>query len=153
MAIRIQGLNSLNAKIKNLEKAVTADARLTTLIGARASSLVIDRTLKGRDGTGNKGKQFAKYAPSYKKIRAGKGRQGKVNLSFTGNMLSSIAHRGTKGHAVIFFRKAKENLKAHGLHFGNPRHNVPARPFFQLTRNEGRKIKRMISERVTRAVR
>jgi len=152
MAIRTRGFKELNAKLKRLEKSVGGDAKHMTKIGARASLLVVDRTLKGRDSTGAKGKRFARYSKGYLKKRAKAGRQARVNLSFTGNLLSSITHRARKGKVILFFRKAEENLKAHGLHFGNPKHNVPPRPFFGLTRDEGRKIKRMVAENVKEAI-
>jgi len=152
MAIRIKGAKRLNAKLKRLEKSVGGDAKFMTKLGARATLLVVDRTLKGRDSTGTKGKRFARYSKGYLKKRTKGGRQARVNLSFTGNMLSSIAHKARKGKVIIFFRKAEENLKAHGLHFGNPKHGVPPRPFFGLTRDEDRKIKRMIAENVKEAI-
>ena len=148
MAIRIKGFASLNAKLKRLEKTVDGDVRDMNKVAARATLLVVDRTRKGRDSTGVKGKAFKKYSKKYAEYRGSKGRKTRVDLTFTGNLLSSITHSAKKSQAVIFFRKSHENLKAHGLHNGNPKHNVPARPFFGLTRDEERKIMRMIAESV-----
>ena len=154
MALKVKGLASLNAKLKRLGKAAESGgdpgggSKAMDRIAARATLLVIDRTRKGRDSTGVKGKAFAKYSKQYAEYRGSKGRKTRVDLTFTGNLLSSITHKAKKSQAAIFWRKPDENLKAHGLHNGNPKHNVPARPFFGLTRDEERKIMRMIAESV-----
>lgn len=152
MPVKVKGLKALNARLARLTNTVEGDARSMNKVAAKASLLVIDRTRKGRDSTGIKGRSFKRYTKGYLETRKKKGRKGRVDLTDTGNMLSSITHSANKRRAKIFFRKANENLKAHGLHFGSSKNGLPPRPFFGLTRNEGRKILRMIAENIGKVI-
>lgn len=140
MAVKIKGLSALTSKLKRLEKTISGDLQSMSQIGAKASMLIIDRTRKGRDSTGTKGRLFDKYTKAYLETRKKNGRRSRVDLIDKGNMLASMTHKASKRRAIIFFRKDEENLKAHGLQ--------RKRPFFGLTRNENRKIMRMIRDRV-----
>lgn len=87
------------------------------------------RTLKGVDSNDN---PFTPYSQRYSSFRVKTGRGLTPNLFFKGHMLAAMTHSSNKKAIRLTFRTAKEALKAHGHHNGNPKSNVPARAFFDL---------------------
>jgi len=72
---------------------------------------------------GSKGSPvYRTFENGYKEFRQFKGRQNnKVDLNFTGNMLSNITQTANSKQAIIYFASLKENIKAVGNQVKNKR--------------------------------
>ena len=128
---------------KNLRKQVREQPRQTQIaLGRTAEFLIGDirkRTQSGKDANNNIFKGYSttpyffnigsKGSPAYRTFEGGykefrqfKGRQNqKVDLNFSGQMLSSITQTSNSKQAIIFFASLKENIKAVGNQVKNKR--------------------------------
>ena len=128
---------------KNLQKQIREQPRQTQIaLGRTAEFLIGDirkRTQSGKDANnnifkgysttpyffniGSKGSPvYRTFENGYKEFRQFKGRQNnKVDLNFTGNMLSNITQTANSKQAIIYFASLKENIKAVGNQVKNKR--------------------------------
>lgn len=111
-------------------------------IGMRVISQIQIRTAEGRDAGGQ---EFAPYTKKYRLFRTKKGRPvDKVNLFFTGSMMSAMTHSATEDTAKIFFMNTTDPsnvpnpLKAYAL---NKKRN-----FFALSGQDQQDIEEMLRE-------
>jgi len=96
------------------------DARVMDEVGLMLIARIQARTAEGRDVDGN---TFEPYSPKYRLFRERTGRTGrKVNLFYTGSMMSSMTHTATKDMVTLFFANTQDPsgtpnpLKAYFLH-------------------------------------
>jgi len=99
---------------------------------------IVDRTQKGQ---GLKG-AFVKYTRAYREFRRANGLGVKPDLTFSGNMTSNMATRGTPSYSEIFFPATREAKKAIG--------KKKKRPFFGFTGREGKTMIRIFAEEFKR---
>jgi hypothetical protein len=65
---------------------------------------------------------YRTFDKGYKEFRRYKGRQvNKVDLNFSGNMLSNLTQKANSKSAIIYFASIKENIKAVGNQVKNKR--------------------------------
>ena len=121
--------NSLQVA-KNFEKQVREQPLIVkTALGRTAEfliGLIKQRTTRGRD---YQGKAFPAYTNVYKEFRQQAGRQTQFpDLTFSGQMLSSIVQKSEPDYAVIYFANKFQNVKAIG--------NQKKRKFFAIGSQE-----------------
>jgi hypothetical protein len=121
--------NSLQVA-KNFEKQVREQPLIVkTALGRTAEfliGLIKQRTTRGRD---YQGKAFPAYTNVYKEFRQQAGRQTQFpDLTFSGQMLSSITQKSEPDYAVIYFANKFQNVKAIG--------NQKKRKFFAIGSQE-----------------
>jgi hypothetical protein len=121
--------NSLQVA-KNFEKQVREHPlQVKTALGRTAEfliGLIKQRTTRGRD---YQGKAFPAYTNVYKEFRQQAGRQTQFpDLTFSGQMLSSIVQKSEPDYAVIYFANKFQNVKAIG--------NQKKRKFFAIGSQE-----------------
>jgi hypothetical protein len=98
--------------------------------GIYGLNIIEDRTAKGNEVGGT---AFEGYTEKYAFFRASKGRTPvKVDLRFTGQMLSSMSVRASSRSAEIYFLRATEAKKA--------AMNNKKRPFFGFSRLEEKRL-------------
>ena len=100
------------------------DKRFWQAVGITEAREIHKRTVSGEDADDS---AFKPYSQSYKKYRISKGRSSRVNLNFTGRMLSQLA-RGIRaaGDRVTISLLGSSGAKASGIEaFG--------REFFSLS--------------------
>jgi len=92
--------------------------------------LIKSRTLKGSDADG---RSFRPYKPEYKAFRRKKGRQvSKVDLNFSGQMLSNMTQKSDSTKAILFFANKFQAMKAVG--------NQKKRVFFAVGDRESKTL-------------
>ena len=128
---------------RNLRKQIKEQPRQTQIALGRTAEFLIkdirDRTQSGKDANnklfkgysttpyffniGSKGSPaYRTFEGGYKEFRQFKGRQNqKVDLNFSGNMLSNITQTANSKQAIIYFASLKENIKAVGNQIKNKR--------------------------------
>ena len=121
--------NSLQVA-KNFEKQVREHPLIVkTALGRTAEfliGLIKQRTTRGKD---YQGKAFPAYTNVYKEFRQQAGRQTQFpDLTFSGQMLSSIVQKSEPDYAVIYFANKFQNVKAIG--------NQKKRKFFAIGSQE-----------------
>ena len=121
--------NSLQVA-KNFEKQVREHPLIVkTALGRTAEfliGLIKQRTTRGKD---YQGKAFPAYTNVYKEFRQQAGRQTQFpDLTFSGQMLSSITQKSEPDYAVIYFANKFQNVKAIG--------NQKKRKFFAIGSQE-----------------
>ena len=121
--------NSLQVA-KNFEKQVREHPlQVKTALGRTAEfliGLIKQRTTRGKD---YQGKAFPAYTNVYKEFRQQAGRQTQFpDVTFSGQMLSSIAQKSEPDYAVIYFANKFQNVKAIG--------NQKKRKFFAIGSQE-----------------
>ena len=121
--------NSLQVA-KNFEKQVREHPlQVKTALGRTAEfliGLIKQRTTRGKD---YQGKAFPAYTNVYKEFRQQAGRQTQFpDLTFSGQMLSSITQKSEPDYAVIYFANKFQNVKAIG--------NQKKRKFFAIGSQE-----------------
>ena len=128
---------------RKLNRQIKDQPRQTQLaLGRTAEFLIKDIRKRTQSGKDAKNRQFKGYSTTpyffnvgsknnpvyrtfkkgYKEFRQFKGRQNKkVDLNFSGNMLSNITQKANSKSAVIYFASIRENLKAVGNQVKNKR--------------------------------
>lgn len=137
------GLQRLIKRFRYFGQQVFSE-RLMNEIGMYAISQIQIRTAEGKDV---EGKPFSPYSERYRLFRKKKGRPvDKVNLFFTGSMMSSMTHEATEDTAKIFFMNTPDKsgvsnpLKAWALN--------QKRSFFALSRQDQQEIERLLQEHI-----
>jgi len=127
----------------NLDKnARDIRGNLTRALEAALIDEATEISQRTRDGKTITGKDFKEYSEGYAKFKTKRGRNLRPDLTFTGNMLASIASNvkqlKDKIQGKIFFSSAKEAEKA-GF-------NQALRPFFGLSAKQVARIKQKLKE-------
>ncbi len=146
--ITIRGLEGLIDRFDNLGGGMFS-RNLMNEVGLKVIFFIQKRTSEGVDVDG---RRFDEYSPKYKLFRQAKGHSGdRVNLFFTGSMLSAMTHSATDFEAKIFFQNttdrsgARNPLKAFVL---NEKRN-----FFALSAEEREDIEDMVNEHIAQLMR
>ena len=113
----------------NIDKALAQTA-------SYGSNIIADRT---KDGKGING-IFKSYTPEYAQFRRDNGRGIKVDLNYTGQMMSSLTAFKRRGYAEIRFSNAVANKKAY--------FNNKLRPFFGFNQLEKRRLLEFMKKRL-----
>lgn len=139
--VQALGLQRLIKKFRYFGRQVFSE-RLMNEMGMRVISQIQIRTAEGKDV---RGQAFAPYSRGYKLFRSKNGRPvDKVNLFFTGSMMSSMTHTATEDTARIFFMNTadpsnvRNPLKAYALN--------KQREFFALSAQDQQDIEEMLRE-------
>jgi len=119
---------------KKLQKQIREQPRqVQRALGRTAEfllGLIKKRTSKGKDADGS---NFIPYKPEYKAFRREKGRQvSKVDLNFSGQMLSNMTQKSDSTKAILFFANKFQSIKAVG--------NQKKRPFFLVGDRESKTL-------------
>lgn len=117
-------------KVSTLQKQVSTKMRKALAVaGTQALTMIKRRTNKGQGLDG----KFKPYSKEYQKYKVGKGKSPNVvNLRDTATMMTSMTSRIQGDTALIYFATSESNKKAY--------FNNKLRPFFDLTREEQKKI-------------
>ena len=128
------------------------DLRLMREIGLFLISQIQIRTAEGKDVDGN---AFTPYSPSYRHFRESKGHSGsKVNLFFSGSMMSAMTFTATDDAVTLFFQNTSDPSGAR-----NPEkaffHNTgaapqPERRFFAISDNDRQGVRLLIDDHLRR---
>ena len=87
-------------RLSNLTDRLSGGFGSKQLMSEIATFLITSIKLRTAKGVDYKGKTFDPYDPKYAMFRAGKGRPvNKVDLFFTGSMLSSMDYKADKNKA------------------------------------------------------
>lgn len=127
---------------RKLKKAQTALER--GLIELRTE---ISRRTRG--GQTVDGGAMQPYSDPYRKFKVDRGRNATPDLTFTGSMLRGIqttVQRTKFGLLGRMFFLASEAVKARVHHLGAPAKNIPARPFFALSKEQIRQLITKVKE-------
>lgn len=105
MSITTQGLTQTQLKFKKLKDQVI-HKQILDEIGNFVIFNIQDRTADGKDVDGQ---PFTPYSKSYKMIREEKGLpSGKVDLFFTGSMMSAMTYVVKPNSVKIFFQSTQD---------------------------------------------
>jgi phage gpG-like protein len=100
--ITVIGLSALKRRMTKLKRKIeNPDKALLTEIGMFMQLRIKERTAEGKDVDGT---LFEPYSPAYKVFRQKKGHPvNKVNLFFTGSMMSSMTFRTGGNEVELYF--------------------------------------------------
>jgi hypothetical protein len=107
------------------------------------------RTLGGVDF---EGEPFGPYSESHAAFRKNPPRgqsprpTDRVDLFFSGQMFGAMDWETIGDGVRLFFNDAQQAAKAHGLHHGYKPHELPARPFFEISDEDAVKIREQIED-------
>lgn len=139
--VRIKGSRNLERKIRRILQSLPSN-ELFGQIGAYAQTIIKQRTLEGKD---YKKKFFKGYTKRYKEVRKEAGRPtNKVDLFFSGSMLSSMDWTAEKNQVRLYFLNTtdengvKNPLKAFFLN--------EKRTFFKLSEKERKDIVEIVED-------
>ena len=139
--IEIRGLNDLVARLEDVSQNVF-DRQLMAEIGEYIIFRIEKHTGEGKDV---EGRNFDPYSPRYKLFRRKTGHPvDKVNLFYSGSMMSSMTRTETVNESKVFFMPTTDRsgvsnpLKAYALN--------KKRRFFAIGVMEQRKILDMVRE-------
>lgn len=139
--IEIRGLNELIARLDDVSQNVF-ERRLMAEIGEYIIFRIEKHTAQGKDV---EGRNFEPYSPRYKLFRRKTGHPvDKVNLFYSGSMMSSMTRTETDNESKVFFMPttdrsgASNPLKAYALN--------KDRRFFAIGVVEQQKIIDMVRE-------
>ena len=134
MSITITGTQKIQKRLNKLSHAITE--KDLTKVTSEARNRIQKRTNQGRTAAGG---TFKPLTEKYRTYKIAKGRVGKPNLHFKGDLLRGMDVGSiSKWVKKIYFPDETERKKAEGHHFG--RGNLPRRSFFRL----GKKIEKYI---------
>ena len=149
----VDGIDRVLELIENISSDMF-NSELMEEIGNYVVFSILNRTGEGKDVNGN---PFAPYSPRYKMFRLKHGHPvDKVNLFFSGSMLSSLTYSVFDDRLEIFFMptygrtpsgkisKASDAEKAYYLN--------KQREFFGVSDEDRRKVQRMIQDHLTHVV-
>lgn len=126
------------SKIKNDLVEGLEDNLARALEDIKTEIKIRTRSMRGADG-----QPFDELTPKYKKYKENEGRRGVPDLTFSGQMLSSITtvvrKYGKTIEGRIFFNSAKQALKAKG--------NQRIRRFFALSREQAERLVTLLKGR------
>ena len=138
--VKIKGDEELERKFDSLKRSIGDNKKLMGQIGAFSNLQIKQRTAKGVDYQSN---LFKPYSPNYKEIRKQAGRPtNKVDLNFTGSMLSALTYKQTKNKVQLFFINSSDKFGAR-----NPEkafYNNQTREFFALSADDISKIENIV---------
>jgi hypothetical protein len=72
----------------------------------------------------------------------------KVDLFFSGQMFGAMDWESIEGGVRLFFNDTQQAAKAHGLHHGYKPHELPARPFFEISDEDAVEIREQIEDAI-----
>lgn len=125
--------------LRNIEKTLEREfLSIRTEIGERT-----------RQGHTIEGGSMAAYAESTRKRKAREGKSTRVNLTERGDLLRGMkvnVARVAKDIIAKMFFFSSEATKARAHQYGVPGNNLPARPFFGLSRQQLRKLTQKLKE-------
>ena len=104
-SINLSGITEVQEFLNRLNGDIFSKS-LMGEIGAFISFTIKKRTMEGVDVDGS---LFAPYSPSYALFRREKGRSTKVNLFFTGSMLSSMTWSSNKNEVRVYFLNTSDS--------------------------------------------
>ena len=143
--IEVRGIEDLISRLEHAGQNVF-NRQLMGEIGEYIIFKIQERTAKGRDADGRK---FAPYTPRYRLFRQREGHPvDKVNLFYSGSMMSSMTRTQTHNEAKVFFMPSTDRsgasnpLKAYALN--------KKRRFFAVGPTEQNKIIDMVREHAER---
>lgn len=146
--VDIEGILSL----RNLFGRLSGGFNSRTLMSEIATFLITSIKLRTAKGEDAKGKQFEPYDPKYVMFRQSKGRPtSKVDLFFTGSMLSSMDYKATPTTAKIYFLSTEDKSgsknpdKAYWLN--------QKREFFALSDADMREVENMVTDLIDKELR
>lgn len=158
--IDIEGLDLLKVKLTDLIRSFSLSKRLMSEIGTFVMTKIKLRTSEGKDVNR---KEFEPYSDSYALFRKKEGYPtDKVDLFFTGSMMSSMDYESSPDHVKIYFQNtsgkapSSSRKKKKGKPSG-PRKSREAknpekafwlnedREFFALSGDDERDISNMVS--------
>jgi hypothetical protein len=106
--IKIKGIDQAEKKFNKLYDLLNDNEKLLENVGPFLNFQILQRTAKGVD---YEGKQFKPYSEGYKKRRKKAGRPvNKVDLNFTGSMLSAITQDNIPNGLSLFFLNTKDKF-------------------------------------------
>lgn len=132
---------TVKKNFKTLKIDTPTDKKFWQAVGIDTVSTIRENTERGRDADG---KAFKPYNKQYRKQRTKSGRNARVNLSWTGNMLASMG-RGIRAttNGVKIIVSGEQGFKI----WQNERRG---REFFAVSDKEARKILNRITRWVDR---
>ncbi|MGD9156798.1 MAG: hypothetical protein PVG39_00190 [Desulfobacteraceae bacterium] len=122
ISIDLVGITRIQRKLTLLQNSIFSRA-LMTEIGLFAMTRIKSRTVEGKDVDGT---PFKPYSPKYAMFRQEHGHPtNKVNLTFSGSMLSSMTFNPDADKVTLYF------LNTYGFGAGNKSHTSnPKKAFF-----------------------
>jgi len=142
-SVEVKGVEEFLGKISRLYKALFDSSfmlRLATFIRASIET----RTAQGIDADG---KPFKPYSPSYAYFRHKTGHPiDRVNLFYTGAMMSSMVPDASFGEARVYFLNTRDSSGV-----PNPEKAFflnQDRRFFAISKEEQDKVMKMVEEKV-----
>lgn len=132
VSIKVIGERTVQEQLDDIADFLPLPKRALSNVAELWKEAIKRRTLDGVDASEA---TFVSYSPKYAAFRKKTGRtSGRVNLFYKGQMLAAMTHKTSKNLIRIYFRSAREALKAHGHTFGSK--NLPQREFFALNSND-----------------
>lgn len=122
----------------NLEKKLKELAKMDFtkslgLMGVDAISVINERVDSGKEVNGS---SFKGYSKEYDKFKKSKGRSGKVDLTFTGEMLNSMQYKVEDGNKLIIDFPRRRHSKNKQPIDTIAEQVDRERPFFDLSEKE-----------------
>lgn len=140
-SVSLFGVNRIISKMKRLEDNITSKTMMGE-IGQYICFAIKKRTMEGVDADGV---PFLPYSPSYALFRASTGRSTrKVNLFYSGSMLSAMTYKTTANQVRSYFLNTKDE---NGIR--NPEkafHIQKRRRFFALSERDITQITNIVEE-------
>lgn len=142
----IEGINPLKNLLLRLAESGITSRLLMAEIGTFLVTNIKLRTAKGIDASG---RSFEPYTPKYKFFRQKKGLQTeKVDLFFTGSMISSMTYKATDKVASVYFLNTSDKSGAK-----NPNKAAwlnEKREFFALSNSDIDEIEEIVDDFIRR---
>ena len=134
--IEVKGAEAAQASLDAVARFMPLNSRTLGQVAELWKTAIKRRTEDGKDAYEN---DFVPYSKSYGKFRSETGRPtAKVVLLYKGQMLAAMTQSVNVSSQTVrlYFRGAKQGLKAHGHTFGSKKTGLPQREFFALNKGD-----------------
>lgn len=144
--VEVQGLRELTIKLDKVATAIASNRYLMGQIGAFVETQVLTRTARGVSADNT---PFPPYNPLYAERRQDAGRPiNKVDLFFTGSMLSALTYEAERQRVALFFMNTTDK---YGVR--NPAkayYNQQLRNFFAMSAADVAAVEEMVRKHIAR---
>jgi len=146
--ITVQRLDRLIYKIKNIPDNLLAK-EVTGAIGNLVKFNILKRTAKGVDSEKT---PFEPYSESWAGVRISKGLSiNKVDLFFSGTMLSALTYDAQPDHVRIFFMDTRDKRGVSSA--SKAVYNDELRPFFNINADDIKEIMELLGSLTRKSLR
>lgn len=144
--VEIKGARELSIKLDAVAHAIASNAYLMGQIGSFVELGILKRTAAGMDADNQ---PFPPYKPLYARRRKKAGRPvNKVDLFFTGSMLSALTWKAERDRVTLFFMNTTDRFGMKNA--AKAYYNQQLRNFFAISAEDVREVEEIVHAHIRR---